>query len=155
MKIEGLDHILGQHRLFRDLDPDFLRLVAGCAANRVFPPGTRLARHGEPMSHIYLVRAGHVAAEIAAPGRGRLRILTVGPDEVLGLSWLVPPFKWGTDAETVDEVRAVEIDADCLRRKCEADPAIGYAVLKRFMTPIVERLHATRLQMLDVYGPRR
>ena len=155
MKIEGLDRILGAHRLFRDLDADFIALVAGCAANRVFAPATRLARQGEAMDRIYLIRAGHVAMEFHAAGRGRLRVQTVGPDEVLGLSWLVPPCKWATDAQTLDEVRAIEIDADCLRRKCEADPAVGYAVLKRFMTPIVERLHAARLQMLDVYGSAR
>jgi CRP-like cAMP-binding protein len=155
MILKDLGEVIGQHRLFTGLDPAFLDLVAGCSANRVFPPGTVLAREGDDFDRIYLVRAGRVGLDVGAPGRGRLRIQTVGPDEVLGLSWLVPPHVWRYDCTTIDEVRAVEIDATCLRTKCEADPAVGYAVLKRFMQPIVERLHSARLQLMDVYGTHR
>jgi CRP/FNR family cyclic AMP-dependent transcriptional regulator len=155
MKIQGLERILGEHRLFAGLDPEFLSLLAGCATNRVFPPGARLAQFGAPVDKIYLVREGNVAMSLSAPGRGRVRIQTIGAGEVLGLSWLVPPYKWTSDAETIGQVRAVEMDADCMRAKCEADPAIGYAVLKRFVSPLVDRLHAARLQMLDVYGTAR
>ncbi len=155
MKIEGLDRILGEHRLFAGLDPEFLTLVAGCAANRSFAAGTRLAQLGSPVDKIFLVREGDVAMELAAPGRGRVRIQTVSAGEVLGLSWLVPPYKWTADAETIGPVRAIELDAHCLRTKCEADPAIGYAVLKRFMQPLLERLNSARMQMLDVYAPAR
>jgi len=155
MKIDGLDRLLGDHPLFAGLDAAFLTLVAGCAANRVIAPGTRLATFGSPVDHIFLIREGDVAMELAAPGRGRVRIQTVGAGEVLGLSWLVPPYKWSTDAEAVTHVRAIELDAACLRKKCEADPAIGYAVLKRFMPPLLEKLQGARLQMLDVYGRAR
>lgn len=155
MKIEGLDRILAGHRLFAGLDPEIVALFSGCAANAVFRPGALVARHGDPADTIYLIREGHVALEIGSPGHGRLRVQTIGPDEVLGLSWLVPPYVWSYDAEALDEVRAITIDAACLRAKCEADPAIGYELMKRFMPPIVERLQATRLQMLDVYGTRR
>ncbi|MCU4653946.1 cyclic nucleotide-binding domain-containing protein [Roseibacterium sp. SDUM158016] len=155
MMIRDLGEVIGQHRLFAGLDPAFLDLVAGCSANRVFRPGTVLAREGASFDHLYLLRAGHVGLDVVAPGRGRLRIQTVGPDDVLGLSWLVPPYVWRYDATALEEVRAVEIDATCLRAKCEADPAVGYAVLKRFMQPIVERLQGTRLQLLDVYGTPR
>ncbi len=155
MKIDGLGRILGEHRLFAGLDAEFLSLVAGCASNQAFPPGTRLAELGARVDKIFLVREGDVAMELATPGRGRVRIQTVGPGEVLGLSWLVPPYKWTSDAETVDRVRVIELDAECLRRKCEADPAIGYAVLKRFMSPLLDRLNEAQLQMLDVYGHAR
>jgi hypothetical protein len=49
-------------------------------------------------------------------------------------------------------VRAISIDASCLRNKCEADHDLGYEVMKRFMTILVQRLQATQLQILDVYG---
>ena len=58
------------------------------------------------------------------------------------------------DARAQGEVRAISLDATCLRTKCDADPALGYAVMKRFMPTIVQRLHDTRLQMLDIYGRR-
>ena len=45
------------------------------------------------------------------------------------------------------------MDATCLRGKCEADHDLGYELMQRFVPVLVERLHGTRMQMLDVYGP--
>jgi len=78
----------------------------------------------------------------------------VGSDGVIGLSWLVPPYRWTYDARAQEDVRAISLDATCLRGKCDADPVLGYEVMKRFMPTLVERIHNTRLQMLDVYGTR-
>lgn len=155
MSIEGLDRILATHALFAGLDSGFLEAVAGCARNRVFAPGAAIARQGDAVDHIFLVRSGQVALGLAAPGRAPVRIQTVGEDEVVGLSWLLPPYRWAFDVDAVDQVRTIDLDAECLRTKCEADPAIGYAVMKRFVPPAIARLQDARLQMLDVYGPRR
>jgi hypothetical protein len=48
--------------------------------------------------------------------------------------------------------RLVSFDAICLRGKLDADPALGYAMYKRFVRVIAERLANARLQMLDLYG---
>jgi hypothetical protein len=42
--------------------------------------------------------------------------------------------------------------AQCLRSKCELDHDLGYEMLKRFATAIVERLDAAQVQLLDVYA---
>jgi hypothetical protein len=76
----------------------------------------------------------------------------VAPGEPVGVSWLIPPYKWTFDARASELVRAIAIDANCLRQKCEADHDLGYEVMKRFMTILVTRLQATQLQILDVYG---
>jgi CRP-like cAMP-binding protein len=154
MAIESLDRIVGAHALFAGLGKEFLELVSGCAKNVRFRGGEYLFREGEEANEIYLIREGYVAQEIGAPGQGRLTFLTVGPDSVVGLSWLVPPYRWTYDARAQDDVRAISIDATCLRDKCEADPALGFEVMKRFMPAIVDRLHNTWLQLLDVYGTR-
>jgi CRP-like cAMP-binding protein len=151
----SMETILGTHRVLSGLDPAILDVVAGCARSRAFAPGGRLAAEGDRVDHLYLLHAGHVGLDLRAPGRGVLRILTVGPDEALGLGWLVPPQIWHCDCTALDEVEAVEIDAACLRGRCEGDPAAGYAVLKRFVQPLVERLRDARLQQLDLYGPAR
>jgi CRP-like cAMP-binding protein len=152
MAIEGLGRIVGEHGLFAGLDKEFLELVAGCARNVRFRAGEYLYREGDEANEIYLIRQGHVAKELSAPGRGRMTYRTVGPDSVVGLSWLVPPYRWTYDARAQDDVRAISLDATCLRAKCDADPALGYEVMKRFMPAIVARLHDTRLQLLDVYA---
>jgi len=71
---------------------------------------------------------------------------------MVGLSWLIPPWRWTYDARAIDDTRAIAIDALCLRQKCEADHDLGYEMMKRFMPVVIQRLQATRLQILDVYG---
>lgn len=152
MIVEGLERIVGEHPLFTGLSQDFLDTVTGCAKNVRFHAGAYLFHEGDAADTLYLVREGLVAHEIAAPGHGRKTFLTTGRGGLVGLSWLVPPYRWTYDARAKQDTRALAFDANCLRGKLDADPALGYAVMKRFMPVIVERLHHTRLQMLDVYG---
>jgi len=72
--------------------------------------------------------------------------------EILGVSWVIPPYRWTYDARALDLLRAIAIDAACLRQKREADHDLGYEMMKRFLPILVQRLQATRLQILDVYG---
>ena len=58
------------------------------------------------------------------------------------------------DARATELTRAIGIDAACLRGKCDADPVLGYEMMRRFLPVVVKRLNATRLQLLDVYGKR-
>jgi hypothetical protein len=71
---------------------------------------------------------------------------------VAGLSWLVPPYRWYLDARAVEPTDAIELDAACLRAKCDADPRVGYLLLQRVAHQMYERMQASRLQLLDVYG---
>ena len=154
MTIEHLDDILGRHALFKGLSASFTDLMVGCSKNVVFHEGEYLCREGDPADEIFLVRHGHVGLEISAPGRGSMMFQTAGPDEVIGLSWLVPPYRWTYDGRAIETTRAISINAQCLREKCEKDHDLGYEVMKRFTPVIVERLHSTRLQLLDLYGGR-
>lgn len=100
------------------------------------------------------IRHGKVALEIVAPGQAPIVVATLGAGEIVGASWLVPPYRWNFDARAVELTRAIGMDARCLRDKCEADHDLGYALMKRFLPIFVKRLDATRLQLLDVYGKR-
>jgi hypothetical protein len=75
--------------------------------------------------------------------------------DILDASWLVPPYRWTFDARASELVRALGVNARCLREKCEADHDLGYELMKRFAGAMGERLRATRLQVLDVYGTDR
>ena len=92
-----------------------------------------------------------VALEVFTPTRGPVVIETLGPGEVLGWSWLFPPYRWHFDAQAVEPVRAVALDGGCLRGKCEEDPRLGYELTRRFAAIMMDRLQATRLRLLDVY----
>ena len=150
--MEGLERILGEHKMFAGLGQPFLELAAGCAKNVVFNADDYLFHAEDPADWIYLIRHGRVALEITAPHRGAIQFETVGEGELVGLTWLLPPYRWGYDARAIELTRALALDASCLRNKCEADHSLGYEVLKRFLPVLVQRLQAARLQMLDVYG---
>ena len=150
--IEGMDKIVREHRFFAGLGEEVIQLVAGCTRNVRFEDGKYLFHEGDGADEFFLIRHGRVALEITAPGRAAVTFQTVPEGGVVGLSWLIPPYRWAYDARALDLVRAIGIDAKCLRQKCESDHDFGYAMMMRFVPVLVERLQATRLQVLDVYG---
>jgi CRP-like cAMP-binding protein len=152
--MEGLEHILREHPFFAGFAPEHSKLVAGCARNHRFDAGAYLFREGEPANEFFLIRHGRVALEIVAPGQTPIVFATLGEGEIVGAAWLVPPYRWTFDARAIELVRAIGIDAACLRGKCEADHHLGYEMMKRFLPVFVKRLHSTQLQILDVYGKR-
>ena len=153
--MENIDAIIAEHPFFKGLDDRFLKLAAGCAQNVRFDAGEYLFHEGEEADRFYAVRHGSVAVEIFAPQRGAITVQTLGAGELVGWSWLFPPYLWQFDARAMDIVRATSFDGACLRKKCDADPAMGYELMKRLAQLISQRLEATRLQLLDVYGPAR
>ena len=130
------------------------QLVAACARNHRYEVGEYLFREGGPANEFFLIRHGQVALEIGAPGTAPIVFATLDQGDLVGASWLVPPYRWLYDARAVTLTRAIGIDAACLRAKCEADHHLGYEMMKRFLPALVQRLHATQLQILDVYGKR-
>jgi CRP-like cAMP-binding protein len=150
--MKSLDELVAESPIFAGLDRPYLELIAGCAQNTGFEAGRYLFREGDPADTFYLVRHGRVMFETFVPGRGALTIQTVEAGDVVGWSWLVPPYRWQFDARALDMVRAVAFDGECLRGKCEADRPFGYELLRRFTPVMLERLQATRLQLVDVYG---
>jgi CRP-like cAMP-binding protein len=150
--METLERILSAHPFFAELDPEHLRLLAGCAANVRFDAGGFVVRAGDEADQFFLIRHGKVALELAAPGHPPLVVQTLGEGDILGWSWLIPPHRWTFDAVAVEPTRALALDGTCLRTKCEADHHLGYELLKRVAHVLAQRLEATRLQLLDVYG---
>jgi len=142
---KGLESIVAELPVFRGLDSRYVELVAGCASNVRFDEGAYVFREGEPADAFYAIRHGRVAVEIFVPQRGAVTIMTASEGDVLNWSWLFPPHR-------NQLVRALAFDAKCLRGKCEEDHDLGYQFMKRFAKMMVERVRATRLQLLDIYG---
>lgn len=148
---DTLAPILAEHPVLKGLSSPHLDLIVGCSSNARFSPGEFIFRAGQEANHFYIVRSGRVSVETFAPQRGAITIETVGDGELLGWSWLIPPFHWHFDARALNLTRAIALDARCLRAKCDQDPALGYELLKRFSQVMEQRLEATRLQLLDLY----
>jgi CRP/FNR family cyclic AMP-dependent transcriptional regulator len=152
--METLERIIAEHPFFADLDPVFINLLVGCASNVRFKKGDYIFREGDPANTFYLIREGKVAVEIFAPQHDPIMVATLEQGEILGWSWLLPPYQWKHQARAMDTVRAIALDGKCLRGKCDQNHDLGYEILKRFARIIEQRLESTRLQLLDVYAAR-
>jgi len=150
--MEQIESLLEKHPFFRRLKPEWLAFLARCAWNEPFAPGRMLFREGEEANTFYVVRTGRVALDIHLPTRGSVTVDTVEGGEVLGISWLFPPYQWQFDARAVTPTRTTTFDARCLRARCEAEPALGYELMKRLGLILHHRLHASRIRLLDLYG---
>jgi len=150
MTIESLEPSLAEHPFFQGMKKSYLQLVTDCAKNMQFEAGELIFREGEFADIFYLIRHGKVALEIFIPERGSVPILSLGTGDALGWSWLIPPYKWRFDARAIETTLAFTLDGKCLDEKCHENPNLGYDLLKSIAALITERLHATRLQMLDV-----
>ena len=149
--METLESILKEQRFLRDMDEGHIRIMVGCASNVRYDPNQFLFREGDPADTFHLIRAGKVALENFMPGTGVVQVETVTEGDVLGWSWLFPPYQRSNDARALEPVRAIAFDGACLRRKCEDDHDLGYALTKRILYEVQQRLERVRMQRLDVY----
>ncbi len=141
---------------FSRLTPDQQRLIASSAARDVaFGAGATLFGEGDPAVGCWLIQLGQVAVGSQVPGRGLVVVQTLGPGDVLGWSWLVPPHRWHYTAAARTAVTAVELDTGRLRALADADSALGFPLSLGFIEIVVARLQNTRSRLLDLYGSPR
>jgi CRP-like cAMP-binding protein len=116
-----------------------------------------LFRAHEEAKHFFLIVEGNVALKVQVPHAGPIPIQTVSRGQVLGWSWLVPPYKWHFDARAFTPVTAVLLDVEHLRQAFEKQPELGYRMMRRLNGVVAERLLATLLQLMDIYqgAPQR
>ena len=150
--MQTMEEVLGSHPFFAGLNADAMRLIAGCASNVHFAEGEFLFEEGHEANQFWVIRRGRVALQLESPGQGAIVTDTMDEGEVVGWSWLVPPYRFFADGRAVTPVSATALDGACLRGKCEADPELGYQLLKRVTSVMYQRLQSTRIRLLDLYG---
>ena len=150
--MKSIADLLHDDPFFAGLDDETLLLIAGCGRNVHFDVDAQIFSAGEAADTFWVIRRGQVAVEIDA-ARGRPLVLeTIGAGDLLGVSWILPPFRMDFDARATESTSAVAIDAACLRGKCDDDPELGYELYRRFAGVVRDRLQAARFQLLDLYG---
>jgi CRP/FNR family cyclic AMP-dependent transcriptional regulator len=154
VKTRSIADYLSAHPFFADVDAGSIAELAGCAINQHIRAGDYLFREGGAADHFYVITRGRIALELFSPATGPHVLDSASQGEVLDWPWLIPPHRWFFDARAVEETSVVSLDAACLRRKCEADPKLGYALTQRAAQTMSHRLQATRVRLLDVYGAR-
>jgi CRP/FNR family transcriptional regulator, cyclic AMP receptor protein len=153
MSTRSIADYLGSHPFFAGVAPDAIAEIAGCARNEHILAGEYLFREGGKAEHFYVIMHGRVSLELFSPGSGPHVVESAGPGEVLDWPWLIPPYQWFFDARAIEPTSVVSLDSGCLRGKSEADPKLGYDLIQRVAQVMSHRLQATRVRLLDLYGP--
>lgn len=149
---------LAGHAFLRGMADSHLAALARVCWVAPVRQGHLLFAEGDTAHRFWLIRSGRVALDVHAPGDRQLIVETLGQGDLLGLSWLVPPFQWQFSATAVQDTMTFEFNADAVRAACESDARLGYQLLQRVMSAASSRLQATRIRMLDLYagsGPVR
>ena len=147
----SIEQELAATRMFRNLTPEQIEAIADLGEEVEFADRHAVMLEGDPAHSFFLIRDGFVSLEIQAP-IGAITIETLHGGDPVGWSWLVEPYVTHFDVRSRGVTRAIKFDAAALRLRCAEDAQLGYELMRSFTSVIVERLHATRLQLLDVYG---
>ena len=152
MTIQELAQLRSQPFL-RGMPPDQLAELAEPAARHVaYQAGERLFEEGSTADTFWIIDAGQVTLDASVPGQGRVTIETLGRNELLGMSWLVPPCQWRYGAVTAGGVQAFAFDARAVRAACAADPVLSAEIHRRFCVAVIHRLQVTRARLLEACG---
>lgn len=144
--------VLRSLNLLHELPDELLSRLATIAQIADYPAGAVIFRQGDPARTVYMVHDGLVSLEICAAGVGCRRILTVGPGELLGWSPILHQEQLTATARALTPTSVVAADGRQLLDLCEQDSRFGYEFMKRAAMALAQRLNATRLQLLNLYG---
>lgn len=148
----GIKTVLDTHAFFQGFTPAQIILLTECASSQTYAQGHYIFKRNEAANHFHIILKGMVSLELHDNIKGQMQLMTLKPGELLGWSWLDPPYVWEFDARTVKSTETLMFNAACLRAKMDESPALGYELLKRFTAILAKRLQATRMQLMDFYG---
>ena len=149
--MKNLESYLADHPFLKGMEKKHIELIVGCAKNVRIDPGDYLFHEGDEADMFYFIRDGKLAMEVFRPNKGEIVFNTLGNNDVLGWSWLVAPYIRHFDCRAMDVTRAIALDGNCLRKKCDEDHELGYDIMKRFVNLMEDELMALRLQLMDIY----
>ena len=142
---------LRSHPFFVGFESAHIEALAGIAKTARFAADHVILQQGEQSAQLYLITSGRVALEISGLGHP-FRVDTLGAGDEFGWSWaLGNPGVY--QVRTLEPVDALVLSAGELAARCDADSAFGYALMRRLLGVVAERLQATRLTVIDMYLP--
>jgi CRP-like cAMP-binding protein len=152
--MESLKSVLKGHAFFKGLKDEYINEIAACGEHAEFKAGQLIFEEQAPADSFFIIRKGLVAIETVTGQDSAITIQTVGKDNILGWSWLIPPHRARFNCRAVEDTTAIRFDGKKLRDKCEKNTGLGYELLKRLAVVFTQRLEETRRRLLDIYGNR-
>jgi len=146
--VKAVESVIAEHAFLKGLKPQHLQVLADNAMRMRYEPGALIFCEGEPANRFYLIEKGKVSLESHRRDEPPVPVQTIGPGDVLGWSWLVPSYYWHYDARALEPTTAIFFYGTRLREACEQDHDLGYELIKRMTQVVIQRLQATRKQLL-------
>jgi CRP/FNR family cyclic AMP-dependent transcriptional regulator len=150
--VETMATRVALHPFLAGLNPNHLALLTDCAMAAHFKKGQTILREGEHANRFYLIESGKVVLESSAGLNGPVVIETIKAGQLLGWSWMFPPYVWHFTARAIEPTSAIFFYGTILREYCERDPSLGYELLKRMSAIMIKRLQAARTKMLAIHA---
>ena len=142
------------HPFLVGMNPKQLVLLTDCAMATLFVPGRIVLRENEIANRFYLIESGKVVLESGEQFGQPMVMETIGAGDLLGWSWMFPPYVWHFTARAVEPTNAIFFYGTILREYCERDPSLGYELFKRMAPIMLRRLQAARKKMLSIQTGR-
>lgn len=153
MSTLSIQDYLSTHKFFSGLDENFLKFLSESATELSIKKNDVLFQQGKRADTFYLLREGQISVQVPALVGPSLEIQQLGDNQLLGWSWLIPPYRWNFMARAEQDSYLLEFDGNAILTRCEEDAEFGYELLKRFATLMSERLDAARQKMMDQWNP--
>jgi CRP-like cAMP-binding protein len=140
------------HPFLAGLNRTQLTLLTDCVISVRFKPGDIILREGDQADRFFLIETGKVVLESGKDHGQPVVVDTIGAGDLLGWSWMFPPYTWQFTARAVAPTRAIFFAGSVLREYCERDHSLGYALLKRMNAVMTRRMQNARRKMLGVHS---
>jgi CRP/FNR family transcriptional regulator, cyclic AMP receptor protein len=145
---------ISTHPFLSGLAAHWLERLAAQGRPVVLQPGQRLFHEHERGNAFWLISEGEVTLDSTVPGGAPVPVDTAGAGTVVGWSWIFPPHQWNFGAVAAECTSAIEFDAAAVRQAMEDDEALGRELSTRFVRVVMDRLHAARQHLPDLYRRR-
>ena len=148
-----LEAQVAAHPFLIGISAHHIRLLADCAMGSRFRAGEVIFGENEPANRFYLIERGRVALESSTLDES-VKIDEIGDGDLLGWSWLFPPYVWHFSAWALEDTTAIFFYGTVLRDYCEKDHSLGLELFKRMSAVMLRRLQAARRKLLNVHQSR-
>lgn len=142
--------LIAEHPFCRELQPQHLKILTEAAMLKEYQAGEVLFKEGDPANRFYIILSGEVVLESDAKDKNPVLLQSIGASDVLGWSWLFPPYYWHFAARAATDVKAIFFYGTWLRESCERDHDFGYLMLKRMSEIVIQRLQTARKRLVQL-----
>ncbi|KUN41672.1 cyclic nucleotide-binding domain-containing protein [Streptomyces longwoodensis] len=142
-------------KLLTALPPPQRQHLMTLAREVSFPEDTRVFEAGGRADRFWVIRSGSVSLDQQVTTHQRVTVASLSAGDLLGWSWLFPPYRWDFGAEAFSPVRAYEFEAQPVLKLCEEDPALGLSLVRIVAEILAHRLEMTRGKLMEQYAIKR